>query len=1217
VIKLAKRYVLGNVIGSGGMGTVFAGVDKTTNTPIAAKRLKTEALQNDQDLLERFVREGEALRRLNHPNIVKMIDTIQDENDHYLILEYVEGGDLRQWLQREGKMPVRQALKLGIELADALTRAHHLGIIHRDLKPANVLIAQDGTPKLTDFGVARVDKGNMTGVGLALGTPDYMAPEAVNGEQVDERADLWSMGVVLFEMLTGSHPFRGETLTATLLNIMTNAVPDLETLRPDAPIALVDLIYRMMQKDRATRISSARLVGAELEAILRMPDLKRTTTTAQALNELTPTANRFATPTPPTIGPRHNLPAQSIPLVGRDPELKQLIGLFSGARLVTLLGSGGIGKTRLALEAGLALANTFEHGVYLVPLAALVKSDRIGSAIVEALGLTLEGNGREQLKAFLREKSMLLILDNFEHLLDGTEWISELLESAPRLRILATSRERLNLSGETIFGLDGLAFPDVRLASEAMAYSAVQLFVQSARRARPGYALADADLPDVARICQAVQGVPLGILLAAAWVDSLTIAEIAEEISRSLDFLESDLRDLPERQRSLRAVFIYSWNLLSERDREPFIRLAIFRGGFTREAAQQIAGATLRQLTTLQNKSLIRRNADTGRYEMHELLRQYAWEVLDTSDALASLAEAHASHYCQFLVDRDQRLMSEDSKALDEIEAEHDNVRAAWEWAIMNSRIDLIDNSLKAMSAYVESKSLYHEGSENFAELIEALECTPSANSPLLLARARNVYAACIVYMGGYAESRDLILQILPTLRQQTSLHEQALALNTLAYAEMSLGNYPEALHYSEQSAKLLEKTQDTILTIRSRGNIGYIYFLQGEYQNARRINEDIVQEFIVRKHEPHPMIVNNLGEALLRLGELDEARKQFESALANFTRRKITRGQAVALVNLGLVDHAYGRYGKAEENFRRALTLYREVGDRRGIAEANNQLGTTHYWFGKFHDAATFHATAYALFKEIGDPRGMADALILKALSDSASGDQQAAIDAQLRAFELRGRMGNPSEISDVQQMLGLSYMHVKRYEDAEMMFLQSRDVIAHLDPPDVMSMTRFQALYGMFLGRVGRYDEAVTYLDQAVVMMGEYGTAWAAVQAYWVRGLALANLRDMPRALESLRSSLDAAHNLNNPAWYSMGLMSLGFLHGLLVDREEGLAYLGFAQTLSPNAPHFVEESLQEHIADLSEGVSPDVVSAALQRGKSFKLDEVMATLTQAKFA
>jgi serine/threonine protein kinase/tetratricopeptide (TPR) repeat protein len=295
---LAGRYELGGLINQGGMGDVFLGKDLQTDTQVAIKRLKRDVLQEDPTLVDRFSREAEALRRLNHPNIVKILDTVDDGGDHFIIMEYIAGGSLADVLKVEHQLPVERVVTLSLDLADALTRAHRLKIIHRDLKPANVLLAEDGTPRLSDFGVARVGETNTmkTQTGAILGTLAYLSPEVCQGEPYDERCDLWAFGVMLYEMLAGVNPFSERSPAAMLQAIMSKPTPDLALYREDVPPQLDALIQRMLLKDPLDRLTSARQVGAELEDILR--NLPLDGDSAAMIEHLPPEGqSRFSTPT--------------------------------------------------------------------------------------------------------------------------------------------------------------------------------------------------------------------------------------------------------------------------------------------------------------------------------------------------------------------------------------------------------------------------------------------------------------------------------------------------------------------------------------------------------------------------------------------------------------------------------------------------------------------------------------------------------------------------------------------------------------------------------------------------------------------------------------------------------------------------------------------------------------------------------------------------------
>ena len=431
---IAGRYALDEEIGRGAMGTVYRGRDSLTGAVVAIKMLDAERIAHNPLLVARFLREGEALRQLNHPNIVKMLTMDERNGRHHLVMEHITGGDLGQLLDSQTSLPLERVLTIALDLADALTRAHRLDILHRDLKPANVLLDADGLPRLTDFGIARLGSDSeLTEHGAVMGTLAYLSPEACMGEALDERSDIWSFGVLLYEMLAGERPFATTATHTTLQVILNDPLPNIRHIRPDIPNALEDLLYRMLAKNRADRIPSVRLVGAELEAILRDAPLPASATASATRPEPDLTLRQtFATPTPERLRrAHHNLPNQATPFVGREAELSTLVGLLANpsTQLVTILGPGGMGKTRLSLEVGRRFVDgtsatqvAFPDGVFLVELAALSSVEQMITAVATALGFAIEREIEplQQILNFLSNKQLLLLLDNFEHLLSPT-----------------------------------------------------------------------------------------------------------------------------------------------------------------------------------------------------------------------------------------------------------------------------------------------------------------------------------------------------------------------------------------------------------------------------------------------------------------------------------------------------------------------------------------------------------------------------------------------------------------------------------------------------------------------------------------------------------------------------------------------------------------------------------------------------------------------------
>jgi predicted ATPase/DNA-binding CsgD family transcriptional regulator len=621
----------------------------------------------------------------------------------------------------------------------------------------------------------------------------------------------------------------------------------------------------------------------------------------------------------------HNLPAMTTPFVGRDLELRDLGELLSNqdTRLVTIQGVGGMGKTRLALEVAKHQLPHFQNGVYFIPLIQLRAVDDIISTIAVNLNLEISTatDALTQLIGYFRERNILLVLDNFEHLLDGAHIITALLEAAPHLQVLITSRERLNLRAETVYVLGGMTLPKGTTSGETRNAAAVQLFIQRLETIAANQAVSDDQLQYIHRICRQVWGMPLGIELAASLVSILSLQEIAANIEQNYDILSTEMRDMPPRLRSIRAVFDYSWSRLSEAEQGVFIRLAVFRDGFTLEAAQTVARADLPTLIRLTNKSLLQRNNDRGRYVIHELLRQYAEERLQQPGSASETYQVHSTYYATLMEQYQQDIKSRDQfVTLNLIDADFENIRAAWQWAIQQGDYDAIDQSLEALYWFCNMRARVPDGKRLFQQAREQLGLSFALD-------AHPVQRRLLLHFDASGEIyRQQIEQMLVSIREQDNPCETAFFLWMLGVNRYVSGDFAYAIDILQEAVDRFDALHDDFYKIEALHSIGVCARSMGKIQEAKQVEQQLRN--LSRKTGNKFALGRALGsQGLLAVYESDEQRAEDYLRQAIAIRRDLGdfAGVAVSLVSLSINALFKGELSKAKSLADEALELATE----------------------------------------------------------------------------------------------------------------------------------------------------------------------------------------------------------------------------------------------------------------------------------------------------
>jgi len=706
-----------------------------------------------------------------------------------------------------------------------------------------------------------------------------------------------------------------------------------------------------------------------------------------------------------------NLSTCTTTFIGRDQELAALNEMLENPDcwLITIVGPGGIGKTRLALAAAAEQIGTFQHGVYFVSLAPLNSPVLIAPAIATALGWTLTGpqDPAVQLLKSLRERELLLVLDSLEHLLDGAELIMQIVQTAPRVALLVTSRERLALQAECVFELEGLDYPANDWSGPLERYSAAQLFAERARRVRPEFQL-EAEVAHVAQICRMVEGLPLAIELAASTLKAQPCATIADEIAADLRTLATRFRDVPERHRSIVAAFDHSWRLLSVEEQRVFRRLSVFRGGFQTEAAHQVAGASNDTLSALVDKSLLRRDA-AGRLDTHELVRQYASEKLAESGEAEQIREQHLAWVLQMAQEAEPHLMGKgQADWLARLESEIDNLRAALQWTIDRAQAETALQLSAALSRFWLLHSHLKEGSQ---WLEQALSLGSPSRS---LARAQALAGAGRLAYAQANQSLAIALaqQASELYRELGDQRGMAATLNNLGVFTVDQGDLERAKSIYTESLELYRAIEDKWGIAAALNNLGIVLRLQGHYQQAKACFE---QSLAIRQElgDKHSLALSflNLGNIARHLGDHAQAQTLYEESLALFRQVGDKAGMASSINSTGILARLQGDLTQAVACHQESLALRQEIGDRLGTSLSLNSLGYTYLARGDTSDAERCFVQSLTVLREQGDKSHIVLDLVGLATTARLLGDPLRAARLYGAAQALRKRVGSAIE--------------------------------------------------------------------------------------------------------------------------------------------------------------------------------------------------------------
>jgi non-specific serine/threonine protein kinase len=875
------KYEIRRTLGHGAMGTVYQGFDPQIQRMVAIKTISRNVVDADPrgEYLARFRNEARAAGRLAHPNIIGVYEYGEEEGVAYIAMEFVSGVDLRHYVHGHPGFGLEQTVALMTQLLSALEFAHACGIVHRDIKPSNLMISADGRLKVGDFGIARVDTAHLTATGMVLGTPAYMSPEQCQGKEADARADLFSAGVVMYELLTGHRPFDGPVEAIPYRICHAEPEPPSRRSLLALPTAIDDIVATALAKDPRQRFATAR---AFREAL-------RETAGGRGDDDAMPVPmGTLRTPSRSGEPSTGNLPQQLTSFIGRERQLTDIAALLPETRLLSIVGAGGLGKTRLAVEAAARARHDFADGVWLVELAPLADGALVAAAVALVLGVA-EAPGqpvREALRKHIHDLRLLLLLDNCEHLARAcADLVKDLLQAGATVTIVATSREPLRVAGEQTYVLSSLSVPDPKQGEAADAllrFESVRLFADRAVAAQSGFRINDRNASAVAEICHRLDGIPLALELAAARVGSLPVEAIARRLVDRFRLLKSgDPTTLP-RQQTLRAMIDWSHDLLSGAQKAVFRRLAVFAGDFALEAAEVIAAGgeltdeVLEQLSDLVEKSLVMLDPDRQRYRMLQTVRQYALERLDDAGETVDARNRHLNFYLALAEEADPGLLG---PALGEwsarLDSERENLFAALGWCD-----EAEGGGLLGMRLVHALRNWLRRGSVELACRIATEALTRTGAQAPDRVRCHAAFTAGMFYYFA--------------------------------------GRYDDARHCADESHAIARTLGDGVRVADALTLAGMASFGQRDHASAMR---DLLEAVTLGRHLGDRVrlqqALNSLAEVEAVAGDLDSAEVHYEEALEHAHAMGARDAISVTRFNLARVQMDRGRATQAADVLR------------------------------------------------------------------------------------------------------------------------------------------------------------------------------------------------------------------------------------------------------------------------------------------------------------
>ncbi len=938
------NYRLLRLLGHGGFADVYLGEHIYLKSQAALKVMRMSLTEEERAA---FLKEAQTLMQLAHPHIVRVLDFDIKDDQPFLVMIYAPNGTLRERHPAGSRLPLDTIVAYVEQVTSALQYAHDQGFIHRDVKPENMLLGKDSEVLLSDFGLSvfasRTDPQYSTHqmAQAVAGTSRYMAPEQLQGHP-QATSDQYALGVVVYEWLCGTTPFRGTPIEIAMQHLSKLPSPLHEQV-PDLPPGIEEIVQRALAKEPEQRFASVK----NFAMALRNP----AQAASPSLTSHAPIAERKMLRNVVKPEPLWKVPTTFTSLVGREQDVAAIEAMLMRpeVRLLTLLGTGGIGKTRLALQVARRMRAFFADGVCFAGLASTSDASLIPLIIEETLGIRRSANQSiiKQVEFFLRDKQLLLILDNFEQVVTAAALIEDLLTACPLLKIVVTSRAVLHLRAEYEYPVAPLTLPDLKQSPAGEDFvnsAAIALFVQRAQAVLPTFRLTQANAHTIGEICVQLDGLPLAIELAAARISLLPPRALLARLSRRFEVLTSGPRTLPARQQTLRNTLKWSYELLDANEQQLFRRLSVFVGGWTLEAAEalgnavdetQDAAALLNGMASLIDKSLVLQVEKEGtepRFEMLLTVREYGLDCLRECGEEEHIQRVHADYYLALAEEAEPHLKGAQQLLwLRRLDREQRNLRAALGWLMAHEEVEMALRFCGALWWFWYTRGYWSEG-RRWLKAVLALPVTGERTA--MRARALGAAGELAVYQGDGREAHRLLTESVALLREVADERELVIPLARLGEALIWQGEPTAGVLLMQESIALCRKLGCTWELARVLLMLGYIAWLQGDLEQAVSLAQESL--LLARELGDKHLIayaLNDLGYATWLQGDLVRATALAEEGLMLLRELGDKSLITLALETLGSIVLSQGDLERAIACFTEGLSVAQEQGNQTFIA--------------------------------------------------------------------------------------------------------------------------------------------------------------------------------------------------------------------------------------------------------------------------------------------